>query len=305
VARTTVMKWMATAIVAIAVPAHADVKAGVDAASRGDYEAAIAEWRGPAQAGDADAQFNMGQSYKLGRGVPADQAAAVDWFRKAAAQGHAQAGDQLGLLLYQRGDHVGALPWLEKAAARDEKRGELVLGTMLFNGDKVTRDWPRAYALVTRSAAQGVPQARATLTQMEQHLSPAEQEQGRALAMRIEAQGRGATPTSPAVVAEAPVQVAQAPARAAPVPTRPAPRPEPEPVRASAAASGGAWKVQLGVFRDAGNARAMWAQKGARVGGSPAYVKAGALTKLLATGFASKADAQRACAKVGECLVTR
>ena len=77
-----------------ATPAFADVKAGVEAWSRGDYPAAVAQWRAPAAAGDADAQFNMGQAYKLGRGVPVDLAMAESWYRKAAVQGHAQAEEQ-------------------------------------------------------------------------------------------------------------------------------------------------------------------------------------------------------------------
>ena len=64
---------LAGALLALAaVPAGADVKAGWDAWQRGDYRSAVEEWRGPAIAGDADAQFNLGQAYKLGRGVPVD-----------------------------------------------------------------------------------------------------------------------------------------------------------------------------------------------------------------------------------------
>ena len=62
-----------------ATPVLADVRAGVDAWSRGDYAAAVKEWRQPAINGDADAQFNLGQAYKLGRGVPVDLKAAEDW----------------------------------------------------------------------------------------------------------------------------------------------------------------------------------------------------------------------------------
>ena len=57
---------------AAASPVLADVKAGVDAWARGDYEAAIREWRGLASTGDPDAQFNMAQAYRLGRGVEQD-----------------------------------------------------------------------------------------------------------------------------------------------------------------------------------------------------------------------------------------
>ena len=41
---------------ASAMPATADVKTGVDAWARGDYAAAIAEWRSPAAAGDDQPQ---------------------------------------------------------------------------------------------------------------------------------------------------------------------------------------------------------------------------------------------------------
>ena len=71
---------LAGLLIAVSVPAltpaFADVKAGVDAWSRGDYRKAVEEWRPAAIAGDADAQFNLGQAYKLGRGVPVDMAMA-------------------------------------------------------------------------------------------------------------------------------------------------------------------------------------------------------------------------------------
>src|SRR5579864_105294 len=102
---------LASAALAVAAPATGDVKAGVDAWSRGDYARAVADWRG-----DADAQFNLGQAYKLGRGVPADLAKAEELFGKAAAQGHLQASDNFGLLLFQRGEHVRAMPYIKAAA---------------------------------------------------------------------------------------------------------------------------------------------------------------------------------------------
>ena len=37
---------------------------------------------------------------------------AESWFRKAAAQGHAQAADNYGLALFQSGKKAEALPWL-------------------------------------------------------------------------------------------------------------------------------------------------------------------------------------------------
>ena len=50
---------------------------------------ALACLRARADAGDAEAQTNLGAMYAQGEGVPQDDAAAVAWFRKAAEQGHA------------------------------------------------------------------------------------------------------------------------------------------------------------------------------------------------------------------------
>lgn len=327
--------FLAAALILGASPAAADVKAGVDAWSRGDYRKAVEEWRGPAVAGDADAQFNMGQAYKLGRGVSVDQAIATEWYRKAALQNHAQAQDNYALALFQEGKKAEALPWLEKSVARDEKRTELVLGTMLFNGDAVTKDWTRAYALVTRSSQQGLPQASQTLVQMDQYVPEVQRAQGIALARQYETQGRAmaaaalpysnpparpaqtAAATAPTAASVAPGKAAQ-PARPYTQPPKPAappakvvaaapaspPKAVPKPVLAAAPAAGGRWRVQLGAFRDEGNARSLWAKVGARVGGSPAYVKSGSVTRLQATGFGSKAAASSACAKAGtSCVV--
>jgi uncharacterized protein len=122
----------ALAAVAAASPARADVKAGVDAWLAGDFPKAVAEWRGPAAAGEPDAQFNLGQAYKLGRGVPADQNVAMDWYRKAAASGHMQAQATLGLQLFQSGKRDEAMIWLKKASDQGEPRAQYVVGTAYF-----------------------------------------------------------------------------------------------------------------------------------------------------------------------------
>ncbi len=294
--------------------ATADVKQGVDAWSRGDYKAAVDIWRPLATKGDADAQFNLGQAYKLGRGVPVDLPVAVEWFRKAAVQGHSQAIDNYGLALFQDGKKAEALPWLEMSVARGEKRTQLVLGTMLFNGDGISRDWVRAYALVTRSSQQGLPQASQTLSQMDQYIPEAQRREGLTLARKYEADARAvavATPlTAPAgATVSAPGSGRAVPTPAAPsraTPTAPANTTAPSAPAATAArpASSGSWRIQLGAFRDEGNARSLWAKVGSRTGGSPHYVQAGGITRLQAGGFASRSAAQAACTKSGvSCVV--
>ena len=84
-------------IVSLAVPAWADFKAGMDAYNRGDFAAALREWRPLAEQGDASAQFSLGLSYENGDGVPRDYTKARQWYEKAAVQGDAKAQLYLGL----------------------------------------------------------------------------------------------------------------------------------------------------------------------------------------------------------------
>src|SRR5438093_10574337 len=98
------------------------VKAGIDAWQRSDYAAAVAIWRPLAEKGDADAAFNLGQAYRLGKGVPMNIGAATTWFQRAAAKGHVDAQVNLGLLLFSNGDQPGGLKWLKAAAEKGEPR---------------------------------------------------------------------------------------------------------------------------------------------------------------------------------------
>lgn len=175
---------------AAASPALADVKAGVDAWSRGQYEAAVRQWRGPAERGDADAMFNLAQAYKLGRGVPADLAKAEELFGKAAAKGHAQASDNYGLLLFQRGERQQALPYIQQAAQRGDSRAQYLLGIAHFNGDSVPKDWVRAYALVTLAQQAGLPQAAPALRQMDNYIPLDQRQQSVPLTAKLRDEAR-------------------------------------------------------------------------------------------------------------------
>lgn len=169
-----------------AVPGRADVLAGVNAWEAGDYARAIREWRPLAEAGDADAQFNLGQAYKLGRGVPQDLAQAANWFGRAAGQNHLQAADNLGLVLYDMGRRADALPWLQQSADRGEPRAQFVLAAELYNGERMSRDLPRAYALMKRSADAGLQRAAAALVRMDAEIPMEQRRQGLALAEAME-----------------------------------------------------------------------------------------------------------------------
>src|SRR6476646_9361019 len=107
------------------------VKAGIDAWQRADYAGAIAIWRPLAEKGDADAAFNLGQAYRLGRGVPTNLGAAATWFERAAAKGHVDAQTTLGLMLFENGDRVAGIRWLKQSAEKGDPRAMLVYGTAL------------------------------------------------------------------------------------------------------------------------------------------------------------------------------
>ena len=186
--RRTILAGLMIATAAIPAAALADVKAGVDAWSRGDYAAAVREWQGPAEKGDADALFNLAQAYKLGRGVKPDLAKAEELFSRAAARGHLQAADMYGLLVFQAGDHARAMPFIKAAAERGDPRAQYLLGIAHFNADNVPRDWVRAYALVTLARQAGLPQATAALAQMDKHIALEDRQQSVALAAQLAAE---------------------------------------------------------------------------------------------------------------------
>ena len=73
------------------VAGAADFNAGLQAAERGDFATAMREWRPLAEAGDADAQYNLGIIYGSGYGVAEDSVQAYAWFSLAAAQGNKSA----------------------------------------------------------------------------------------------------------------------------------------------------------------------------------------------------------------------
>jgi cell division septation protein DedD len=291
------------------------VKAGVDAYERGDYRVAVEKWRPAANQGNSDAQFNMGQAYKLGRGVAADPKQAESWYGKAARQGHEQAEGYYGLALFENGKRAEAAPWLQRAVSRGDARAQYILGIMLFNGDGVQKDWTRAYALMVRASQSGLDAAVKARAQMDQFMPLDDRQKGLALARQYEEEySRGGRPLPPLAIAEnipapavttRPAPARSTPARPAPerpAATRPAPtRPVPAPV-ASAPRDGG-WRVQLGAFGDPGNARRLWAQVGGRFPGrQPYFVKSGALTRLLVGPYASRAAAAGACGSVKPCV---
>jgi len=297
--------WLASLAAPLSAPLSAQsVKAGIDAWQKADYSAAVAIWRPLAEKGDADAQFNLGQAYRLGRGVPIDIGAAQLWFERAAARGHLDAQTTLGLLLFQNGNHTGAVRWLKAASDKDEPRAMLVYGTALFNGDGVPQDPVQGYAYITRAAARGLPAAKDTLEQLNRILPLPERTKGRALAILM-AKDRGDFAAKPADTPKSAAAKPPKPAAAKPprIAAQPAETPAPKPVVQPARVAGGSWRIQLGAFSQRSSAEALYRKlsgKAALAGRHAYYIPVGAVTRLQVGPFESKAAAAAACGALGQ-----
>ena len=127
-----------------------------------------------ANANNAAAQFSLGLLARQGLGAPKDEAAAQQWFRRAADNGLAAAQTQVGVA-YMLGtpptkrDLVTGLKWLE-AAARDPGQSEAArdVGVAYLNGDGVAKDMALANQWFTKAAGEGNATAQQYLNDQKQ-----------------------------------------------------------------------------------------------------------------------------------------
>jgi cell division septation protein DedD len=327
----------------VAAPARATVDAGVAKWRAGDWDGAVAEWVTPAARGDADALFNMGQAYRLGRGVPLDPKAAVDYYRRAADKGHVAATANLGITLWQQGRKTEALTRLRTAADLGDLRAAYVLGVATFEGDVAPRNPALGYAYVVRAREGGLALASGQAARMATRMTAEDRARGEAAAQALAA-GRPvavvlAQMSAPQPAAEAPLVIADAgedaaeeqplvadqPAEARPVETagaRPSEKPSQKPgakteakgEEKTAPAPAAGWKVQLGAYANERAARTAWAtlvsqSAGLLKGRKPVYNPRGGLVRLQVGPFEARPEAAELCAKLSAagrpCFVTK
>ena len=273
--------WLASTAAIAAVP---NAQALWDA---GNYRQAFAAAVEPAQAGDPQAEFLLGEAYRLGRSVDQDLIQASDWYTRAARQGDVASAAALGELLVGMRRSSDAIPWLTLAASHNHARATAYLAAIYYTGDGTQQDLILATTLMKKAAAEGSPEARAKLAMMDDTAAPVDVSspepatRSNQLAMRdVVPAPRSVTPKARTVTPTAPVAVRQAAAAPAQI-VRPLPAPftagapEPAPILArtsepAPALAHAEYKVrtQVGAFRSAANARRALRLVSAQVAGT-------------------------------------
>lgn len=126
---------------------------GIAAYNRGDPAAALKLWQPLAEAGNPDAQVNIGVLHANGEGVPQSYSEALAWYRKAADQGDVFALNNLGLM-YMRGQGIAAsdrmaVQLYTRAAEKNFAPAQFNLATMFAQGRGTDKDKAEAYKWLT------------------------------------------------------------------------------------------------------------------------------------------------------------
>ena len=138
----------------------------------------VASLRKQAKEGNAEAQYELAESYFTGTGVSKDTKQGLEWLRKAAEQDHPPA--QLALSRLYRNSHEQNIPkdpkqgliWLRKSADHGYAAAELDLALLYRDGDGdtgIARNSHEAATWFRRAARQpGSEKSRADLEEMVQ-----------------------------------------------------------------------------------------------------------------------------------------
>ncbi|MDM4769973.1 tetratricopeptide repeat protein [Solimonas sp. SE-A11] len=136
-------------------------------AAANDFKAQLSR----AQAGDPEEQTSVGVRYARGRGVAQDDAEAVKWYERAAAQGHVQAKVNLGYM-YENGrgvpkDYSRAATLYEEGVASGSADAMRNLGWAYAMGHGVPKDKEKARELWSKCAAMKDSQCEEALFMMQ------------------------------------------------------------------------------------------------------------------------------------------
>ena len=136
----------------------------------------------------AEEQFQRGEDFALGHGVGKNPREAVEWYRKAAEQGHAKARARLGMC-YVKGRGVKknpaeALRLFKLAAEQGQPKAQLELGLAYRDGKGVPQDIVQAQAWLMLSANAGSRVATFMYKQLRAQMTEEQLDEARGIAHR-------------------------------------------------------------------------------------------------------------------------
>lgn len=134
-----------------------------EAMRAGNYAIAYCIWQPQADAGDANAQYNIGWLYHNGYGLAVDDQQALYWWQQAAEQNHIDARFALASLYTQGGRGVPsdigkAIPLYIDSLATGDEEVRLILRNLLLANDETSRllashlkmsDWQQLGTIIT------------------------------------------------------------------------------------------------------------------------------------------------------------
>lgn len=128
------------------------------------------ELRTAAEKGEPQAQFELARGYLRGEGLPQDSTQALEWMKKAAAAGYADAIGGLGYF-YSSGtvvpkDDAKAFELFKNAAEKGSAKAQFNLGRMLAKGVGTAINEDEGLKWIERAAAQGLADAQYVLAEI-------------------------------------------------------------------------------------------------------------------------------------------
>jgi len=150
-------KFLITALLILSLDAKAhELDKAVEAMRSGDFAEAYCIMRPFAEAGNADAQYNIGWIYLNGYGLRVNDSLALEWWQKASRQGHSDASFSIGML-YSMGegkvakDSNKAIDYYLLAMKDGHEDAITMLQSMMLRNDRMIRG--RMHSIVSQHAS--------------------------------------------------------------------------------------------------------------------------------------------------------
>lgn len=129
--------------------------------ARAGHAARAVEWyRRAAKGGNADALFALGLKYCNGDGVEQNRAECENLLKKAAARGNAAAADVYGVMRFKR---TQSAEWLKTAYSSGTAYAQYLVGELYYSGDGVKKNAAQAAKWFRKAAGKGEARAQCSL----------------------------------------------------------------------------------------------------------------------------------------------